>query len=74
MRNPTSHSSTDSDTTNAFGRNNRGAPKPKHFYKFWLWPSKTFIKIRFDRLALLTALDRYGLYLCFRYYVFSNAM
>ncbi|XP_012936159.1 pecanex-like protein 1 [Aplysia californica] len=57
-RNHTSNSSMDSDTTHANARSDRGAPKPKHFYKFWLWPLSRFIKIRFDRLALLAALDR----------------
>ncbi|KAH9509316.1 Pecanex-like protein 1, partial [Bulinus truncatus] len=57
-RNHTSNSSTDSDTTHANTRSGRGAPKPKHFYKFWVWPTKQFIKIHFDRLALLAALDR----------------
>lgn len=31
--------------------------KPKHFYKLQLF-QKTFLKIRFDRLALLALLDR----------------
>ncbi|XP_061167093.1 pecanex-like protein 1 [Saccostrea echinata] len=31
--------------------------KPKHFYKFQIF-KKTFLKIRFDRLALLALLDR----------------
>ncbi|XP_056022403.1 pecanex-like protein 1 isoform X2 [Ostrea edulis] len=31
--------------------------KPKHFYKFQMF-KKTFLKIRFDRLALLALLDR----------------
>ncbi|CAL1527117.1 unnamed protein product [Lymnaea stagnalis] len=53
-----SNSSTDSDATLANTRSGRGAPKPKHFYKFWVWPKKQFIKIHFDRLALLAALDR----------------
>ncbi|XP_059159298.1 pecanex-like protein 1 isoform X2 [Physella acuta] len=57
-RNHTSNSSTDSDTTHAHTRSGRSIPKPKHFYKFWVWPMKKFIKIRFDRLALLAALDR----------------
>ena len=59
-RNHTSHSSSDSDTRSLpYGRTDRGPPKPKHFYKFWLWPSSSFVKIRFDRLALLAALDRW---------------
>ncbi|GFO35467.1 pecanex-like protein 1 [Plakobranchus ocellatus] len=59
-RNHTSNSSTDSDAPYSKARFGREAPppKPKHFYKFWLWPLKHFIKIRFDRLALLAALDR----------------
>ncbi|GFT28219.1 pecanex-like protein 1 [Nephila pilipes] len=32
-------------------------PKPKHYYRYWVLPFK-FIKIRFDRLALLALLDR----------------
>lgn len=32
-------------------------PKPKHYYKYWILPYK-FIRIRFDRLALLALLDR----------------
>ena len=31
--------------------------KPKHYYKFFLLPFK-YLKIRFDRLALLALLDR----------------
>lgn len=31
--------------------------KPKHYYKFFLIPLK-YLKIRFDRLALLALLDR----------------
>lgn len=31
--------------------------KPKHFYKLQIF-QKTFLKIRFDRLALLALLDR----------------
>ena len=31
--------------------------KPKHFYRFQIFPKK-FLKIRFDRLALLALLDR----------------
>ncbi|RUS84715.1 hypothetical protein EGW08_007543, partial [Elysia chlorotica] len=59
-RNHTSNSSTDSDapySKTRFGRE-IAPPKPKYFYKFWLWPIKHFVKIRFDRLALLAALDR----------------
>ncbi|XP_054716073.1 pecanex-like protein 1 [Uloborus diversus] len=33
------------------------APKPKHYYRYWVLPFK-YIKIRFDRLALLALLDR----------------
>ena len=59
-RNQTSNSSTDSDAPYSKARFGReiAPPKPKHFYKFWLWPMKQFVKIRFDRLALLAALDR----------------
>ncbi|XP_055880236.1 pecanex-like protein 1 isoform X3 [Biomphalaria glabrata] len=57
-RNHASNSSTDSDTTHTKTRSSRSAPKPKHYYKFWLWPTKQFLKIHFDRLALLAALDR----------------
>ncbi|GFS47731.1 pecanex-like protein 1 [Trichonephila clavipes] len=32
-------------------------PKPKHYYRYWVLPFK-FVKIRFDRLALLALLDR----------------
>ncbi|KAF8770827.1 Pecanex-like protein 1 like protein [Argiope bruennichi] len=32
-------------------------PKPKHYYRYWVLPCK-FVKIRFDRLALLALLDR----------------
>lgn len=59
-RNHNSNSSTDSDAPYSKARFGReiAPPKPKHFYKFWLWPMKHFVKIRFDRLALLAALDR----------------
>ena len=44
----------DSDTTqNATGSED----KPKHYYKFFMVPCH-FMKIRFDRLALLALLDR----------------
>ncbi|KAJ8308587.1 hypothetical protein KUTeg_013461 [Tegillarca granosa] len=43
-------SSTDSDTPYS-------KEKPKHFYNFEIFPKK-FLKIRFDRLALLALLDR----------------
>ena len=59
LRSHAPHSSTDSDVTHPYGRGkSRAPPKPKHFYKYWLWPSSKFLKIRFDRLALLAALDR----------------
>ncbi|BFZ12057.1 hypothetical protein BsWGS_15095 [Bradybaena similaris] len=57
-RNHTSTSSTDSDLTHANTRSSRGVQKPKHFYKFWIWPMKHYVKIHFDRLSLLAALDR----------------
>ena len=48
-------SSADSDSS---GKNSIKEPKPKHFYKFQFLPKK-FLKIRFDRLALLALLDRF---------------
>ena len=50
-----SECSTDSDTTHA---NTHHTDKPKHFYKLW-WNKEKFVKIRFDRLALLALLDKY---------------
>ncbi|KAK7103857.1 pecanex-like protein 1 isoform X2 [Littorina saxatilis] len=49
-----SECSTDSDTTHA---NTHHTDKPKHFYKLW-WNKENFLKVRFDRLALLALLDR----------------
>ncbi|XP_048259849.1 pecanex-like protein 1 isoform X1 [Haliotis rufescens] len=48
-----SDTSSDSDTTHTKSKKE----KPKHFYKLWLLKKK-FLKIRFDRLALLALLDR----------------
>ncbi|XP_067123903.1 pecanex-like protein 1 isoform X2 [Centruroides vittatus] len=40
-----------------FAENRQHSSKPKIYYKFWIMPFK-YIKIRFDRLALLALLDR----------------
>ncbi|XP_025105785.1 pecanex-like protein 1 isoform X5 [Pomacea canaliculata] len=49
-----SECSSETDTTHA---NTHTTDKPRHFYKLWCF-KKTFLKIRFDRLALLALLDR----------------
>ena len=48
-------SSSDTDSKDMSGSHD--TPQTKHFYKFKLFPKK-FIKIYFDRLALLALLDR----------------
>ena len=65
-------SSADSDSS---GKGSVKVPKPKHFYKFQYLPKK-FLKIRFDRLALLALLDRL---VCFQLvstkeYMFKNLL
>lgn len=40
-----------------FAENRQHCSKPKIYYKFWIMPFK-YVKIRFDRLALLALLDR----------------
>ena len=37
--------------------------KPKHYYKYFVLPKK-FLKVRFDRLAILVLLDRWVSRLC----------
>jgi uncharacterized membrane protein YhhN len=37
--------------------NDMGSSQPRHYYKYWITPC-TYVKIRFDRLALLALLDR----------------
>ena len=37
--------------------NDMGSNQPRHYYKYWITPC-TYVKIRFDRLALLALLDR----------------
>jgi len=41
----------------AESHNDMGISQPRHYYKFWITPC-TYVKIRFDRLALLALLDR----------------
>ncbi len=53
---PAASDSSDSDTNTTHNVTSVD-DKPKHYYKFML-PFK-FIRIRFDRLALLALLDRY---------------
>lgn len=55
---PSSQGGTDTDvsSTNKL-RFDEGRHKPKYYYKFWPIPCK-YIKVRFDRLALLAVLDR----------------
>ena len=56
-----SDSSMDSDVISHVNRQNAGnnnADKPKHFYRFSLWPFINYYKVKFDRLALLALLDR----------------
>ncbi|XP_013392762.1 pecanex-like protein 1 [Lingula anatina] len=48
-------SDSDSDTTHDITAIEE---KPKFYYKFWIIPDKKFLKLRFDRLALLALLDR----------------
>jgi hypothetical protein len=50
-------SSSDTDSKDVSGSHD--TPQTKHFYKFKFLP-KMFIKIYFDRLALLALLDRYA--------------
>ena len=33
--------------------------KPKQYYRFWVLPGK-WLRVRYDRLALLALLDRYA--------------
>lgn len=48
----------DTEDSDASSRNvTSPEEKTKHYYKFWALP-KRFIKVRFDRLALLALLDR----------------
>ena len=51
------HGRFDSDDSDSKEESSADIPQIKHFYKFKLFPKK-FVKVYFDRLALLALLDR----------------
>lgn len=54
---PSTGDLSDSQSVTEASSYHKSPDKPKQFYKFWLFPNK-YVKIHFDRLALLALLDR----------------